>query len=183
MRQTTKRLALIGCLVSTIAAPAGAFDGSRKGFVLGGSAGLSLTRLSFSGPRYEDRSESFAGFGADFKIGGAFSDQVALYYTGRGALFGRDSTTWLHLVGLAGVSYYFKPTAPSWYLVGSIGPWDLLDVNSFVTANESSALGVSAGVGHEFAPHWGIEVTFNIGARNEGLAASSFVAALSYTLY
>ena len=59
---------------------ANAFDGQRKGFILGGGIGPAYARVD-NKTAYRSRSETFSAQTA-FIIGGGISDQVTISYTG-----------------------------------------------------------------------------------------------------
>jgi len=145
---------------------ASAFDGDRKGFILGFGVGPSLTSIKqtvsgtglFDGT--SDRENKF-GLGTSFRIGGAFNEQWMLYYANNVAWFGienvlGDDVTIASSVGLVGVSYYLQPTKPSAYILGVIGvsTWDAIFEEG---SSASTGFGIGGGMGWEFSPHWSFE--------------------------
>jgi hypothetical protein len=174
MRRFQDRLvvgALAGALLIAVASNAGAFDGDRKGFVLGGGIGGGTASIQqemsgfFSGK--SDR-ETNGTFVTDFRIGGAFNENWMLYYDNQvwwgSAEFTSGSKTFALGIGLVGLSYYFTADTPSWYLVGSIG------VSTFGPADDygaQSGFGISGGVGYEFARHWSAEAVVGWGSPEE----------------
>jgi len=158
-----------------------AFNGERKGFVLGFGIGPGYTNFSQELGGIESDSEGKASIVTDFKIGGGFNEQFLLYYENRlswfkltvvdevyydpfadEVTFTETDVTIAHGIGLVGMSYYFKTEAPSFYVLGSVG------VSSWSAPFETNSdmwvgFGISAGVGYEFAKHWAIEGTLNYG--------------------
>jgi hypothetical protein len=160
----------------TSATPTHAFDGERKGFVLGFSAGASVTSftqtLSGTFQGETDRENKF-GFGTSFRIGGAFNEQFMFYYVNNVAWFSLENAlgetvTIANGVGLIGVSYYLQPTPGGWYLLGVIGvsTWDAVFENS----SASTGFGLGGGVGWEFAPHWSVEAVAEWGKPSDSEA-------------
>ena len=175
---------LVAAIVVT-ATSVSALDGTRKGFILGFGVGPSVTSWSLEfeaslGPFSESAksdTESNFGIGTDFKIGGGITEKFLLYYVNRISWFGFDwtvfevsggtditqSITFAYGVGLLGASYYFNVDAPSMYLVGTVG------ISTWTAPFEDwwdeywIGAGVSAGLGYEFAKHWSVEGTVNIG--------------------
>ncbi|MBP2681377.1 MAG: hypothetical protein H6Q78_1240 [Candidatus Krumholzibacteriota bacterium] len=143
-----------------------AFDGNRKGFILGGGIVPAFTSYSvevsddFFGNYTTDRETKF-GLATDFRIGGGITDKVMLYYANKVSWFSVDgemdgSVTIAHGIGLIGVSYYLEAAAPSVYFVGTLGlsSWSApFEENS----DTWSGFGVGGGVGYEFAKHWSVE--------------------------
>ena len=83
-----RRSLIVAVLVLT-AGSAEAFDGNRKGFILGGSLGAAATNI-------ED-GDTKGSLATEFIIGGGISPQVLLYYTNYG--------TWFSQEGFAGNSF------------------------------------------------------------------------------
>jgi hypothetical protein len=168
-------LALVAILLGVSVSHA--FDGNRRGFILGGGIGAGLTSFSqevdspIFGKLETDRENKFA-LVTDFRLGGGFTEKFMLYYANKVAWFGMDSAagksvTIAHGIGLVGASYYFNVAAPSMYLVGSIGlsSWSA----PFESDSESwSGFGITGGVGYEFATHWSVEGTLNWGNPGKG---------------
>lgn len=161
-------------LVAMVVSPANAFDNNRQGFMLSVGAGPSMTNYEM----YYDGDESKFGGGTDFKIGGGINNQVQLYWLARTAFFSQDyprytlyggfvgteSVTYMNGFYGGGISYFFRPQAPSWYMVGALGlvtlsaPFD----DDFDDYSESGT-GFSFGAGYEFSRHWMIEASWSVG--------------------
>jgi len=114
------------------AASVSAFNGERKGFVLGFGIGPGYTNFSQEVGGIESDSEGKLSFVTDFRIGGGFNEQFLLYYENRVSWFKttvvdhlwydpvtedfyttETDVTIAHGIGLVGISYYFKPEVPS----------------------------------------------------------------------
>lgn len=154
-------LVLILC-VTTVAQ---AFDGERQGFILGAGVGAGLTSYTqtasyLSLSETSDRENAF-GIMSDFKIGYAPNDVMEIYWMSKVSWFGMENAfgsdvTIANGIGGLGVTYFFQPTAPSAFVSGGIG------FSSWMAPFEEGAeawygIGVSAGAGYEFTPHWYIE--------------------------
>lgn len=162
---------IVGLLVVALAPGARAFDGNRKGFVLGGGVGGGTARLE------QELSGALSGtlpsvtegtLVTDFRIGGGLNEHWMLYYDNQ-VWWGRTEFTSGKKgfglgIGLVGVSYYLTADAPSWYFVGTVG------VSSFGSSDDYTAqtgLGVSGGAGFEFARHWSVEAVAGWGSPEE----------------
>ena len=156
---------------------AGAFDGDRKGFILGGGIGGGTATLeqemtgAFSGTGPKETKGTFV---TDFRIGGAFNEHWMLYYDNQvwwgKAEFTSGEKIFALGIGLIGVSYYFTADAPSFYLVGTVG------LSSFGPSDDygaQSGFGVSGGVGYEFARHWSAEAVIGWGSPEEESGGST----------
>ena len=170
-RAVTALLVLIA--IAVMATSATAFNGERKGFILGFGAGVSWSSFKGEVEGFDlGDTETKFGIGTDFKIGAGINDQLLIYYVNRVAWLKSDNftsngdlledITIASSVGLVGISYYFKTEAPAWYVVGAIGvsTWSApLESNSEMF----TGFGVTGGVGYEFTPHWSLEATVNWG--------------------
>jgi hypothetical protein len=166
---TAVALALLLVCMSTSAF---ALDGTRKGFILGFSVGGGYQSYTVDidvGSESESTErQNHAAIATDFRIGGGITEQFTLYYANRLAWFGVSDDVWVENftaafgVGLVGVSYYFKTTAPSWYILGTIGTATWLFPFEDDTGT-AGGFGLSGGLGYEFAKHWAFEGTVNWG--------------------
>lgn len=179
-----------------------AFDGKRKGFILGGGIGPGFTsftqELSFWDPFFgytkikSDR-ENKAALMTDFKIGYAPTDFWEIYYTSKVSWFGLESVsgdvTIANGLGALGATYYFKPEAPSLFVAGGIG------ISTWSAPFESGSdtwigFGLFAGAGYEFARHFNVELDllwgkpgdseFGIDVSTNALSVRVTVNALAY---
>ena len=170
------RFASIICIVVLLVLAMGitnnaqAFDGERKGFLLG--VGLGFGQTSFN---------EYKGVGtaiqSNFKIGYGFpNNQTQLYYINKVSWAKRtvghnyDGTAnkkrWVTGQSSIGVSHYLLPQAPCFYITGGIG----LSA-SYVFSKEAgktyeeydTGMGFFSGVGYEFSRHWSVEVELMTG--------------------
>ena len=187
------QLALIACLTLCIATGASAFDGNRKGFILGGGLGLGLTSFTqtveFLGTSTtSDRENKFAVM-TDFKIGYGATEQVLIYYMSKVSWFSIENVygnnvTIANGFGGAGVAYYFKPTGPSPYISGGLG------MSTWMLPFEEGAdtwvgFGLVVGGGYEFSRHYSIEGNLAWGKPGKevgGVKASSNALSLMVTI-
>jgi len=201
---------MIACfMIFTITSSLPAMGGTRKGFVLGFNVGGGLTSYTttefrvnffdyppyFSDEYVESRKSSMA-FATDLKIGYGVTDQFLIYYANNVMWFGFKDPDWSEsqftIAGATkvGMSYFFKPEAPSFFTSAGIG----LSVWSPLIATGYSdeiwlGLALSAGFGYEFSPHWAIELSaiWGIGGTDEdddsGKNPLSVMFTIGYTLY
>jgi hypothetical protein len=186
---------------------ADAFNNKRKGFILGGGLGLGLTSLQqtvtidWLDEATESERENKFGFMTNFKIGYAPSDIFEIYFAWKDSWFGskiyrllgdsmgEDVTMASGLWGL-GVTYYFKPEAPSYFITGGFGLSTLsLPFESHSDTKEGG--GLFAGAGYEFRPHFNVELDliwgrpedfklFGIQSHTSVLSVALTVNALAY---
>jgi len=165
MQRTRTLVSVLVVALLCSATAACAFDGQRQGFILGVGAGAGLTSytqtLSYGGLSETSDRENAFGVMTDFKIGYAPSDAMEIYWMSKVSWFGMenslgDNVTIANGVAGLGITYFLQPSAPSAFLTGGIG------FSSWAAPFEEDVdpwygLGVSAGAGYEFAPHWYIE--------------------------
>lgn len=164
---------LVAATMLVAASAAHAFNGKRRGFILGFGVGGGLTSftqtLTVPAYGYDETSgrENEFSIATDFKIGGGFNEQFLLYYVNRVSWFSienvfEEDVTIANSVGLVGVSYYFQQTAPSPYLLGLVGV-SMWDAPFESGASSQTGFGIGGGVGWEFSRHWSLEATINWG--------------------
>jgi hypothetical protein len=199
-------------------ASAGAFDGHRKGFVLGFGVGTGVTMFTQemsvnytwndTTSRWEpmvraDKSDQQTKLtiATDFKIGYGLTDQLLVYYVMQVSwfqhndVFAFDSTEtdrkedlWapqgfdaeqldgapaaksIYIAsGVAGlgISYYLRPTTPSFYVTGAAGfsTWTApFETDDWLLPYKDHArtwfdVGFFGGAGYEFSKNWRVEAT------------------------
>jgi len=189
-------LFFVGFVLFLVNTNAHAFDGQRKGFLLGIGLGpgftsfaqeVAVSYLGFHKSVKSDR-ETKVGLITDFKIGYAPDNIWAIYYTskvswfGMTNAFGKDVTV-SNGLGAVAVSYWFKPQAPSPFIAGGLGystwalPFEDNPPDTWV------GVGLFAGGGYEFSKHVSIEGYLSWGKPKHeefGIEASS--NALSFML-
>lgn len=175
MRTFRWSLLLLTLALVHAAGPAAAFDGSRRGFVLGAGLGagasnfkqtLSQGSLSASSDR-----ESRAAFVSDFHIGGGIDETTVLSYTARVTWFSLEVIRSIGIdvveldevliasgVGVFTLTKYAEAQAPSTFVRGGVG-FSTWDTPLESDAGEASVgLGALLAVGYEFAPYWSVEL-------------------------
>jgi len=188
----TKRIlgVLVGCIVLSTATGVAAWDGKRKGFILGGGIGPGMTsftqKVEYGAASKTSPLENKFGLQTDFKIGGAPTDLIQIYYTNKVSWFGIENIYGNDVIiasGLSavGVSYYSQPESPSSFFSGGLGfsSWAVPEEE----ANTWIGFGFYAGVGYEFARYWNVEFDLVWGNPSEeeaGLKATT--NAFTYSL-
>ena len=162
-----KRLVLITLVaVLFMAATACAFDGMRKGFVLGGGLGLAATadwEFDFLG---ESFSEDGSGLGAHLVIGYAWDEQNMIVYEGNVASWNSDLLDEAIAQGFNGASWYhyFGPVGKSFFTVAGIGFY-VFNVETYEDNDPGFAL--LLGGGYEFARHIQVAAYFSKGKTSD----------------
>lgn len=185
MRKFTNCVLVAVALVFLMSTCANAFDGVRKGFILGFGLGVGSTSykpgVEAMGIDVTGDSESAFGVQTDFKIGYAPSNHVQIYWASKVAWFGQDiemyacdwwtgdcvslgteTYTVAHGIGGLGVTYYLQPVGPSFFFTGVIG------LSTWMYPFESNTdtwtgFGFAFGGGYEFSPHWSVEANITHG--------------------
>ncbi len=150
MKKTGSRLGAAVLLSLLAAARLVAFDGQRKGFILG--VGFGAGSLSYHDPSW---SHSQATFEFNLKIGYAPSNNLEVYYLNIVSYFESMGRSYSGGGGLFGVTRYFDPAGKGLFLCGGAGYgffWEM-DWNSI----DLSGFGAFAGLGYEIGKHWNIQ--------------------------
>lgn len=175
-------LLLLTVFLASFAPEARAFDGDRKGFVLNLGAGAGQGKLKVSGDG-GSLSEDGTGFSTVFKIGGGVSEQVVLYYTNRVIWWSSEGVSVNTGMSAAGVSYFFQPQAPAFFLTGALG----LGVAKVEDFDAESGIGFGIGAGFEFSRNWTVEIQYLSAKVDEAagldLTASNLAVTLSWFAY
>jgi len=184
---------------------ADAFNGKRKGFIIGGGLGPSfstfketITIHDFFGSgteTEESQRENKFGLRTNFKIGYAPSDLLEIYFTVKDSWFSSE----VYFLGEStaedvimasgfwgpGVTYYFKPEAPSYFITGGIG----LSTLSLPFESHSEIKfggGLYAGAGYEFRNHFYVELDLGWGKPSSlalfGIGSSTTVLSVALTI-
>ena len=165
MHRSCTLLSVVFVVILCATTAAQAFDGERQGFILGAGIGAGLAsytqEVSYGSFSETSDRENELGIMSDVKIGYAPNDVTEIYWMSKVSWFGMenalgDDVTIANGIGGLGVTYFFQPTAPSAFVSGGIG------FSTWTAPFEEGAdtwygVGVSAGAGYEFAPHWYIE--------------------------
>lgn len=171
-----------------------AFDGQRKGFILGGGIGFGMASYTQTVNDETSDRENKGAVITDFKIGFAANEQTEIYYTSKVSWFSLknvfdETVTIANGIGAVGVSYSLKTYAPTWFLTGGLGlsSWDApFESNS----DAWIGFGLFAGAGYEFSKHYGVEFDILYGkpstsvggndASTNALAVKATINALAY---
>ena len=162
------------CIVIMIllAVNALAFDGERKGVVLGGGVGFAVAAhweadinlYGLQGSVDEDE----VGVAVQFVIGGAFDEHTMLVYEGNVSSFNSTLLDRQVVQGINGAClyYYFGPTGRSFFVNGGAGFY-YFKVEDFEQPNAGGAL--LLGCGYEFTPHWQVAASLSFGTTSESV--------------
>lgn len=153
-------LILLASILLTIG-EAQAFDGSRRGFILGLGAGWGEARQALSvtlGDMEFDASSDHSGIATDFRIGGGVSDQWLLYWTSQQVFFDSGGGAMAQGIGAVGATWYSRAEAPALLLEGGVGLGGVADLDGGGT---DTGFGIMLGAGYEFARHWQLEATWS----------------------
>lgn len=147
-------------LLLFVAGTTSAFNGQRRGFVLGGGAGLAPS-CKFE---YGSVDESKTGFGMNFIIGGAFDEHNMLVYEGNIVGFNSDLYEDNAAQGFNGAAWYhyFGQTGRSAFTTVGIG-FEVMNVGD---EYKDSGFGMLLGGGYEFARHWQVGLYIGFGKTN-----------------
>lgn len=125
-----------------------AFDGERKGFVLGFGAGVGAIRRAAPDGGYIRTTST------DLKLGFGVTNRLLVYYSGHTSV-AFDKGEWSHLFVSPSVAtaFYLRSESPSFYFLGEFGT--TIDIN-----NSDIGIGpnVSLGVGFEMFRHLTLEL-------------------------
>lgn len=172
MRRTVPLLCLALTLLFIDAPTAQAFDGYRRGFVLGGGLGPGVlfgkqSVRGFGESAQSDWESEFA-LVTDFHIGAGINDKLVLYYSSRVNWFWPydGGTTLTNGIGTVALNIYTEPTAPSVYFTVGLGLTSL-DAPFEDDAEASYGPGFRLGVGTEFNPHWSMEFALTYGTVDD----------------
>lgn len=161
MMKKNTNLILVGLIILFVSTNTYAWDGQRQGFILGFGIGPGFTSFTQKIAIFESDRETKGAIMTDFKIGYAPHNFLEIYYTSKVSWFGLENVygnnvTIANGLGAAGVSYFFRPEAPSPFISGGLGfsTW----ATPFEEGTETwSGLGIFVGGGYEFARHWRVE--------------------------
>lgn len=147
-----------------------AFDGKRKGFVIGGGIGFApVTKATSDDPEASDYDEF--SYATDVTMGYAFGNRDMILLIGRTGtyltderLLSGDPVEVSVTQGFAGLAFrhYFRSEAPSLFVTAGIGAqtW-YSDTFKFIRPEERTSILV--GVGYEFARHFQVDASISSG--------------------
>ena len=131
-----------------------AFDGERKGFIIGGGLGVGYL-LNTTSPGFSLDTDSRIIFQWNLKIGYAPSNTLEIFYNQRFSWwYQSDKTYTLGLLAAAFTLYFDNTSETDWFVSSGIG---------FVPTGRGRStdffgFGLFAGAGYEFSRHWTVEV-------------------------
>ncbi len=162
-----RRLVLITLMaVLLMAASAGAFDGLRKGFVLGGGVGFAVTAdwdFDVSGVSI---GEDGSGLGLNLLIGYAWDEQNMIVYEENACGWDSDLIGEFIVQGFRGASWYhyFGPMGKSLFTATGIGYY-AFNVDTY--RDNKPAFGLLLGGGYEFTRHVQVAAYFSTGKTKD----------------
>lgn len=155
-----------------------AWDGKRKGFILGIGLGPGFTSFNQSlksgGISITSDRQNELSFMSDFKIGYAPNNLWQIHWMSKISWFGLenafgDNVTIANGFGGVGATYSFYEGAPSPFLSGGIG------FSTWATPFEEGSdtmygFGIVLGGGYEFSKHWslGFDLLWGKPSKDEG---------------
>ena len=166
-----------------MACTASAFDGVRKGFVLGGGLGVAPVAkwegdvIPFGATKWE---ESKAGVAVNFLIGYAWDEQNMIVADANVVAYQSDMDEFTFISqkptvaqGFSGFSWYhyFGPAGKSWFSTFGLGTysfqaeWEINNVT--VEAKNEEGFGWLVGGGYEFSKHWQVGAWLSAGKTSE----------------
>ncbi|UCG61759.1 MAG: hypothetical protein JSV52_00265 [Candidatus Zixiibacteriota bacterium] len=173
--KSTRVLAVV-LLVVLLASSASAFDGMRKGFVLGGGLGFApVANTSIDGleGKYEKQ-----GLGVNFLIGYAWDERNMIVFLRDGAIYSETiELTWGDVVfrdkinmaqGFSGVGYYhyFGPVGKAFFVTAGIGFQDWMSLEED-WENPDLGAGLLFGGGYEFTRHVQVYSSVSFGKTSD----------------
>lgn len=165
-----KKTIILAALLVLLAGTSFAFDGQRKGFVLGGGLGFGYASVSADDlAGSEDLTN--AGVALNFLIGYAWDEQNMIVFLRDGVVYSEKtiyggSITLVQGFGGVGYFHYFGLPGKSFYVTGGLGFQDWTPLESGYEANDFG-FGILAGAGYEFTPHVQIHGSFSYGKSSD----------------
>ncbi|MCX6834033.1 MAG: hypothetical protein NTW07_02680 [candidate division Zixibacteria bacterium] len=152
-----------GVALLLLSATSMAFNGQRRGFVLGGGLGFAPESNWSTDFDFDD---SGVGFGANFVIGGAFDEQNMLVYEGNVTGWNSDLVNTSVTQGFNGAAWYhyFGPTGRSAFTVAGIGFY-VFQAEHY--EDNDPGMGMLIGGGYEFSKHWQVGGYFSFGKTSD----------------
>ncbi len=155
-----------------LATSVSAFDGNRKGFVLGGGLGFGPSAKVTVSVGSISASDENSGLAIDFLIGYAWDEQNMIVFLRDGIIYSEEmshSTTISIVQGFSGIGYfhYFGEVGKSFFITGGLGlqDWTSLDENY---SSPDPGVGLLLGGGYEFTRHLQVYSSLSFGKTSEG---------------
>lgn len=145
-------------LILMFSASVNAFDGMRKGFVLGGGLGFGpVAKVSIGS--YD---ENASGIATNFLIGYAWDEYNMIVFLRDAVFYSRMNVSQAQGFSGIGFYHYFRPQGESFYITGGMGFQDWISLESNVESNDVG-FGILIGGGYEFARHVQIYSSLSFG--------------------
>ena len=150
------------------AASVSAFDGNRKGFVLGGGLGFApYVHSSASVSVFDGFSVSGdvdkSGVAIKLYLGYAWDEYNMLVYEGNYAGVDEDNNSYIQGIDCAAWYHYFGEKGKTFYTILGLGLYSADSDNSDRT---DPGIGYMVGLGYEFARHWQVDMQLT-GGKSE----------------
>jgi hypothetical protein len=138
-----------------------AFDGQRKGFILGGGIGAGSISYEETAPEWKLNRFALTG---NFKIGYAPTNSLELYYIADVSEFAYSQSESLvaggTCIGFSGVGLtkYLSPRGTGLFLSGGVGIPLLTFLNTRSGVGDvTGGFGLLGGIGHDVSRHWRLQ--------------------------
>lgn len=135
-----------------------AFDGDRKGFILGFGVGAGYLEIDQIIHRQGESIYTTNGLHTNFKIGTGITNKIILYYTGKQLQWFADEGGFLLLYPAIGCSYYLEEETPSFLFLIGLG----IIVGSVDDDLINTELCPYLGLGYEFNKNINAEAGFTL---------------------
>ena len=160
-----KKGCLIIFLIFVVTSNVFAWDGERKGFILGAGLGTGFVSHTQKANGYNSIDDGNIGFSINGKIGYALNNCLMIYNMGPGTFFKnihiQDDKKRMITSGIngLGISYYFNENAPSPYIMGGIGI-SIWRAEFEPDIDDLEGTGIIIGGGYEYKSRFSIESHF-----------------------
>ena len=180
-----RKITCILLVVGAIWAPrASAFDGARKGFLLGLGLGFGTAKHSYASIynfhpdlNYKE-SKTEKALMNEWKIGYAPGNQWEIYFTNEDAYFGYEYNT----IGIEAlcITKMSKPSSPSIFYTIGVGVPYWGDIHSWRLGTDN--FGILGGIGYEFHRHLDLVAEILYGHRDYYYAGDVIWQARNYSI-
>lgn len=172
-----RRIVIATVIILLAVGSVSAFDGQRKGFVLGGGLGFAPV-ASWDGEPvpavFTKFDESKAAFAANVIIGYGWDEFNLIAFEGNITTYSSDLVDNFTITqGFGGVAWYhyFGPMGQSFFTTTGLGVYTFrgeLEIGNFKVEGEADeGFGWLAGAGYEFKNHWQVGAYISMGKTSE----------------
>lgn len=173
-----ERCAALVLAFAVLSAPALAFNGKRKGFVLGGGVGGAYLAYNEGGWFDLDK----FSLATNFKIGYAPSESLEIYYVNSVSWFGYSSETFVIGASCVGITKYLNREGKGIFLFGGVGLASFYALSG--DSGSANGFGVLGGVGYDIGRHWSIQGDVLYTNLESGMASSvSFRVSINFLAF